>query len=180
MDEEHNYSDQKPAIRLPYPKGLLRLIFRAPILLYRLGLGRLLGNRFLLLEQRGRRSGKIRRTIVEVVDFDPERASYVVVSAWGVKADWYRNLAADPAVTVSVSNKRFLALARIVTPEEAEFHLRNYAKRHPRAFRDLGSLLVGETSRDVDETIRRFVQSMPTVEITPLGSVPPLRDSGTT
>ena len=178
MASQNNRSDQRTAIRLPYPKGLLRFAFRAPILLYRLGLGRLLGVRFLLLEHRGRRSGTRRRTVIEVVDVDPGRGSYLVVSAWGKKADSYRNVSADPAVTIAVSNQRFTAAARTVTTEEAEIHLRNYANRHPIAFRELGSLLVGEASRDAEETIRRFLETMPVVEFTPSGRGHPDPDTG--
>src|SRR5215204_4945342 len=39
------------------PTGALRLAFRLPIYLYWLGLGQLLGHRFMLLTHRGRRSG---------------------------------------------------------------------------------------------------------------------------
>jgi deazaflavin-dependent oxidoreductase (nitroreductase family) len=167
MAKKDPLRDHQSAIRFPYPEGLLRLAFRAPILLYRLGLGWLLSSRFLLLEHRGRRSGTTRRTVIEVVDLDPQRGSFFVVSAWGKRADWYRNVLADPAVGVSVSSRRFPAMARTVTPEEAALHLRNYAKHHPTAFRELGSLLVGEASRDLDTTIQRFVDAMPMVEFAP-------------
>ncbi|HLC05342.1 MAG TPA: nitroreductase family deazaflavin-dependent oxidoreductase [Anaerolineales bacterium] len=169
MAKAHPQADNQTAIRIPYPKGLLRLGLRAPLLFYRLGLGGLLGKRFLLLEHRGRRSGAIRRTVIEVIDLDPQRGSFVVVSAWGTKADWYRNLLAEPAVELAVSTRHFPAVARTVSREEAQIHLRNYATHHPAAFRELGSLLVGEASRDVDATIRRFADTMPIVEFTASG-----------
>jgi len=102
----------------------------------------------------------------------------LVVSAWGKKADWYRNVSADPAVTIAVSNQRFPAVARTVTTEEAEIHLRNYAIRHPIAFSELGSLLVGGSPRDAEVTIRRSVETMPVVEFTPSGWGHPDRDTG--
>ena len=40
------------------PTGLARLLWRAPIWMYRLHLGRLMGGRFLLLHHTGRVSGK--------------------------------------------------------------------------------------------------------------------------
>jgi hypothetical protein len=49
------------------PKGLLRLMLRLPIWLYRLRLGWLLGNRFLLLTHVGRKTGLPHQTVVEVV-----------------------------------------------------------------------------------------------------------------
>jgi hypothetical protein len=43
-----------------------RFMMRAPIALYRVGLGGLLGKRFLLLEHTGRKSGLTRRTALEI------------------------------------------------------------------------------------------------------------------
>jgi hypothetical protein len=58
-----------------------------PIYLYRLDLGRLLGHRFLLLVHRGRKSGLLRETVLEVLLHDPATNESVVLSAWGEKAD---------------------------------------------------------------------------------------------
>ena len=48
------------------PAGLTRFLFRIPINVYRLRLGRLFGSRLLLLSHIGRVSGKPRRTVLEV------------------------------------------------------------------------------------------------------------------
>jgi deazaflavin-dependent oxidoreductase (nitroreductase family) len=80
------------------PSGALRLAFRLPIYLYRLNLGWLLGHRFLQLVHRGRRSGLLRETVLEVLHYDPATGESVVLSAWGEKADWYRNVEATPAL----------------------------------------------------------------------------------
>ena len=69
------------------PTGASRLAFRLPIYLYRLDLGRLLGHRFLLLVHRGRKSGLLRETVLEVLLHDPATNESVVLSAWGEKAD---------------------------------------------------------------------------------------------
>src|SRR5215212_7433167 len=74
------------------PSGLLRIAFRLPIHLYEHRLGWLIGHRLLLLTHRGRKSGRIRQTPLEVIRYDPATEESVVVSAWGEKADWYRNL----------------------------------------------------------------------------------------
>src|SRR5699024_11419300 len=67
-----------------------RRIARAPIALYRLGLGGLLGRRFVLLEHRGRRSGQIRQVVLETISVDPEVIH--VVSGYGEQAQWLRNV----------------------------------------------------------------------------------------
>ena len=82
------------------PTGAWKLAFRLPIYLYRLDLGRLLGHRFLLLVHQGRESGLLRETVLEVLLHDPATRESVVLSAWGEKADWYRNVVATPALEV--------------------------------------------------------------------------------
>src|SRR5512139_3909054 len=72
-------------------------IFRLPLFLYRLGLGWLLGNRFMLLTHIGRRSGKVRRTVLAVLRFDNQTQEIRAISAWSA-SDWYKNILASPAV----------------------------------------------------------------------------------
>lgn len=155
------------SIRLPYPRGFMRLIMRLPILLYRLRLGWLLGKRFLLLEHRGRKSGILRRVVVEVVDRNPERNSFIVAAAWGTKSDWYRNILAEPKVTIRAGFQKIPATARTLPAEEAARHLSVYARQHPVAFRYLGSLLIGSTTRAADEIMKAFAASIPLVEFRP-------------
>ena len=74
------------------PSGVSRALFRAPIYLYRLGLGWLFGKRILLLNHTGRVSGTQRQVILEVVEHDRTNGSFVVASGWGPTAAWYRNI----------------------------------------------------------------------------------------
>lgn len=69
------------------PKGLLRMMLRLLIWLNRLRLGRLLGNRFLLLAHIGRKTGLPHQTVVEVVSHNSTKDRYVIVSGWGEKSD---------------------------------------------------------------------------------------------
>lgn len=118
---------------------LRRAFFRAPIGLYRLGLGGLLGHRFLLLEHVGRKSGLLRRTVLEVVG--SEGGAPIVVSGFGKRSDWLRNLVARPEVRVTWGRRSFGARARIVGTEEAAAVFDDYRRRHPRAARLLGRAL---------------------------------------
>jgi hypothetical protein len=67
----------------PRPSGALRVAFRLPIHLYRHDLGWLMGHRVLLLTHRGRKSGRVRRTPLEVIRYDSVSGESIVVSAWG-------------------------------------------------------------------------------------------------
>jgi len=114
---------------------------RAPILLYRLRLGWLLGGRFLLLEHRGRSSGKRRRAVIEVVGNDRSTGAYWVAAAYGDRSDWYRNVTVEPRVRVTVGGKRFRAMATALSGDESKAVLVRYAEEHPAAARGLLRLL---------------------------------------
>jgi deazaflavin-dependent oxidoreductase (nitroreductase family) len=67
-----------------------------------MGRGGILGGRFLLLEHIGRKSGRTRQTVLEVVGHDAESGRYVVASGWGTRSDWFQNVERGPRVTVQV------------------------------------------------------------------------------
>lgn len=123
------------------PRGLTRLIVRMPIWLYRLRLGWLFGSRFLLLTHQGRRTGVQRRTVLEVISHDRDSDIYYVAAAWGERAQWLRNLEANPEATVTVGRRRFQAGARIITAEDAERVFLEYGEQHRMGMRALGRLL---------------------------------------
>jgi len=141
---------------------------RFPIWLYRLNLGWLLGERFLLLEHRGRKSGISRQAVIEVVDHDVQKGSYIVAAAWGHQSDWYKNIEAEPHVKIGVGTRRFPAFAKTLSPDDAVPHLNAYATKHPSAFRQLGSLLIGSTSHDTAQLINSFIEAIPFVEFLPV------------
>jgi hypothetical protein len=43
---------------------------------------------------------------------------FVVFSGWGVTSNWYRNLRANPEVTITVGRRRMRAMARLVEDPE--------------------------------------------------------------
>ncbi|MHC0432579.1 nitroreductase family deazaflavin-dependent oxidoreductase [Streptomyces sp. O3] len=150
------------------PKGWRRLLFRLPIRLYRARLGWLLGQRFLLLEHVGRKSGLPRRVVVEVVARDdPSGPSWTVASGFGPKAAWYRNLRATPRVTIQVGPRRHEVVARFLSPEEGGELMARYAVRHPKVARRLTAFMGFEvTDGDVEE-FRRAGRSIPFVRFEP-------------
>lgn len=125
----------------PRPHPLLRPLFRAPAILYRLRLGRLLGRRFLLLEHRGRTTGRLRRTPLEVVRWDPARREATIVSAWGRRSDWYRNVAASPPLAVRIAGERWAAPRhRTLAPDETVALLGSYRRHHRLAARVIAGI----------------------------------------
>ncbi len=111
-----------------------RVLVRAPIWLYRARLGFLFGSRMLMLEHRGRKTGARRFVVLEVVDHrTPD--TYVVASGFGERAQWFRNLIANPHVRVSVAGHGpRAATARRLPTAEADAVLAGYRRRHPRVW----------------------------------------------
>lgn len=137
--------------------GVLRTrwLVRAPIWIYRARLGWLFGQRLLLLEHTGRKSGQPRYVVLEVVD--RRLGGYSVVAGFGERAQWLRNVDADPRVRVSVGRRdRVPATARRLPPSEVRRTLQQYARQHPRAWRRLAPVLaetLGATPENCDTTV---------------------------
>ena len=111
-----------------------RWIVRAPIGLYRARLGFLFGSRLLMLEHTGRKSGRRRHVVLEIVDC-PQPGTFVVASGFGTHSQWFRNVRADPRVRVwTRSRPPAPATARLLTGGETASALAAYAVRHPRTW----------------------------------------------
>ncbi|MBC9715069.1 nitroreductase family deazaflavin-dependent oxidoreductase [Streptomyces sp. TRM66268-LWL] len=123
------------------PTGLRRALFRAPIRLYRMGLGALVPGRLLLLNHIGRVSGQARQVVVEVVEHERSTGAYIVCSGFGPRAQWYRNLRAHPDVTIQVGARRLAVHAEPLDAEEGGAFMAGYAARHPRAARKLAKFM---------------------------------------
>jgi deazaflavin-dependent oxidoreductase (nitroreductase family) len=145
----------------------MRAFLRFPIWLYRLGLGFLLGERFLHLTHTGRVSGQPRHAVIEVVSKDPERGVYYVASGWGEGSDWLRNLQKTPECQVQVGRKSFAARAERLAGAEAERWLLDYAHKHPSAMRQLAKFMGFEVDGN-DEDYRKVARQLPLVSFTPL------------
>ncbi|MFC7381746.1 nitroreductase family deazaflavin-dependent oxidoreductase [Sphaerisporangium rhizosphaerae] len=127
-----------------------RRLVRAPIWLYRAGLGILFGSRLLMLEHIGRTTGARRFAVLEVVEH-PARDEYVIVSGFGERAQWYRNVLADPHVRVSCGLRRSApAIAAPLSRADADAALRRYARVHPKAWANLRATIERATGAPVD------------------------------
>jgi deazaflavin-dependent oxidoreductase (nitroreductase family) len=109
---------------------LARRLFRAPTWLYRWRCGWLLGHRFLLLIHTGRRSGLRHRTVLEVMAYRPDGPEMIVMSGFGPRADWLRNIQANPNPEVMVGSLSFSAAYRVLDIEEAIAVIASYERRN--------------------------------------------------
>ena len=128
-----------------------RALMRAPIWLYRARLGFLFGSRTLMLEHVGRKSGAKRYVVLEVLGH-PTPNTYVVASGFGKRAQWFRNLMANPDARVSVSwHGPRTATARRLPTAEADAVLADYVRRHPRAWSRFKNILENTLGTAVSE-----------------------------
>ncbi len=105
-------------------------IFKSPIILYRLGLGWLMGHRFMLLTHVGRRSGRVRRTVLAVLRFDSGTREIMAISAWSA-SEWYKNILAAPALQVETGFTRYAPVHSSLTSDEIATLFDEYRRKHP-------------------------------------------------
>lgn len=165
----------EPAAGPPSPAArhgaLARGLLRAPAALYRWDLGWLLGSHFVLVAHVGRRSGRRREAVVEVVQRRPG-GEVVVMSGWGASADWYRNVLARPTTELQLGRRRLLATHRVLPLDEAAAALASYEHRY-RAARPVVqavlSRLVGWRYDGSAEARQRLVEQRPMLAFRPVG-----------
>jgi deazaflavin-dependent oxidoreductase (nitroreductase family) len=160
---------------LPYPGSLAgKLAARLPLLLFRIGLGDvLMALRLMVLTTRGRKSGKLRRAMLE---FRRHGKKVYVVSAWGQKPQWVHNAAANPAVTVQIGGRVQHATATAVTDRaEATRALNLFRQKAPARYDNVMERMIarpvnGRTLREVsgDFTIYRLDMTDQPPDLAPL------------
>jgi deazaflavin-dependent oxidoreductase (nitroreductase family) len=90
----------------------------------------------LLLTTTGRKTG---RDHITPLQYEQVEDAYIVGSARGEKADWYRNILLNQNVTVEIEGESFPALAEAITdPEQIADFLELRLRKRPRM---IGTLL---------------------------------------
>lgn len=148
-----------------------RALYRVPLLLWRMGLGPLLGRTLMIITATGRTSGLPRRTMVEYHRFGGKK---VVPCAFGERAQWYRNISADPHVTIQTADGVERVRARRITdPEEMieSYHLLH--ARNPTML-DAYLRMLGVRSDSADVAAKRDCIYWLTFEPTDAPTPPPL------
>jgi len=123
------------------PTGWKKYLWRAPIIMYRWGLGPLLGNRFLLLNHVGRKSGMIRQAVLEIDAYDAREKVYLIASGFGKKSDWYRNLHKTPEASIQVGSKKMRVRAELLSSQRSGQEMMRYAREHPQAAQNLARIM---------------------------------------
>lgn len=137
----------------------LRVLNAYMVLLWRLGLGRMLNvapglfGRYMILTTTGRRTGLRRRVSV---NYAPGNGSVFCVSGWGTRSNWYRNLLANPEVEVWIPGGRWVGRAEPVSDSADAVEVMRNVLRETGA---LDHLLAGIDYRTVSDGVVQMLTS---------------------
>jgi deazaflavin-dependent oxidoreductase (nitroreductase family) len=97
----------------------------------------------IVLVHRGRKSGKLYKTPIEVLRDDHERGELVVSPMWGRDSDWYRNVVAGGLIEVHVrGEKRQVEWRELGDEPERRAAINAYREAHPLYSRIILRMLV--------------------------------------
>jgi deazaflavin-dependent oxidoreductase (nitroreductase family) len=114
----------------------------------------------IVLVHRGRKSGRLYKTPVEVLVADPERGELVVSPMWGRHTDWYRNVLAGGLVEAHVRGEERRVGWRELDEAERRAALSAYRDAHPLYSRIILRMLVRVNGFD-DEPQEAVLRELP-------------------
>ncbi|MEO8956380.1 MAG: nitroreductase family deazaflavin-dependent oxidoreductase [Ktedonobacteraceae bacterium] len=144
------------AHRRPY--GIYKWLANAPRWFYRLGLGWVFGHHMVQITHRGRKSGVLRRTVLEVLQYDQQTREVLVVSGWEGKTDWYRNIERESALEVRIGRVHYRPVQEFLSPEETAQLILTLFRHRPREVRFVGPLLGIDPDAE-DATLRARIEA---------------------
>lgn len=151
------------------PNPLLKFFFKFPVFMHKLGLGgweRLIGAQWMLITTTGRKTGKRRETLVDVMDYDQAADIYYIEAAYGSHADWYRNIKANPIFKAQVGRRKFRARAEELDKGGTGEMLVQFFQRRPAYTRSVMGM-VGMKFENEDE-LREHGKKLTLLAVKPL------------
>jgi deazaflavin-dependent oxidoreductase (nitroreductase family) len=117
------------------PRGWLKFFFKIPVYVARTGFAgweRLIGVEWMLLTSIGRKSGKKRYSMVDVLVHDKDADTYFIEVGFGKRSDWYRNIQASPVFEAQVGRRKFRATAEELPRERTADVMVDFVRRRPK------------------------------------------------
>jgi deazaflavin-dependent oxidoreductase (nitroreductase family) len=150
------------------PNTLLKFLFRIPVWMHKIGFGgweKLIGAEWMLITTRGRKSGKPRDTMVDVMDYDAASDTYYIEAAYGDRADWYKNIQANPVFEARVGRRKFKATAMPLSNDGAGEMMVKFFRKKPAYTRSVMAM-VGMKFKGEDE-LRVLGSKLTLLAVTP-------------
>lgn len=126
------------------PNAYQKFFFKIPVWVHKMGFGgweRLVGAQWMLIAATGCKSGKRRETMVDVMDYDAATGTYYIEAAYGSRADWYRNIQANPRFEAKVGRRKFHATASPLANEDAGEMMVRFYRAKPTYTRTVMALV---------------------------------------
>jgi deazaflavin-dependent oxidoreductase (nitroreductase family) len=126
------------------PNALQKFFFKVPVFMHKIGFGgweKLIGAEWMLITTRGRKSGKPRDAMVDVMDYDAASDTYFIEAAYGDRADWYKNMQANPVFEARVGRRKFKATATPLSNEGAGELMVKFFRRKPAYTRSVMAMV---------------------------------------
>ena len=165
-------TSSQPTFDRGRPNAFRKWFFKSPVSMYRGPVGEVMSKRcIMMLTTTGRKSGLPR---TNGVSFMPAGNNYIIFAGWGIQSDWYKNLLANPEVTIQVGSKKIKATARpIEDPERRRDLMLQMRKRSSQCGppEPVRSVLKATGLFDYEGELDLAVEQsgkLPVVEITPI------------
>ena len=155
------------------PSWILKFFFKVPVWIHKLGFGgweRLIGAQWMLITTVGRKSGKPRDAMVDVMDYDTASDTYFIEAAYGSRADWYRNMQANPIFDARVGRRKFKARAAPLSNEGAGELMVQFYRKKPAYTRSVMAM-VGMKFEN-EEQLRTLGSKLTLLAVKPESSIP--------
>lgn len=133
--------------------------------LYRSRFKRFVGGTMVVLTHTGRKTGKIRKTVLYAKNFNPISKELKLISAFGV-TDWFLNISEQPALLVEIGDVRYIPEQRILTAGDIVEIERCFRQKHPVVAR-AQAWLMGWPWQCSDDEFLEFAGSLQGVVLWP-------------
>ena len=150
------------------PNALLKFFFKMPLFMHKIGLGgweRLIGAQWMFITTIGRKTGKRREAMVDVMDYDKVNDTYYIEAAYGSRADWYKNIKSNPVFEAQVGRRKFKARAEELAEKDTGEMLVQFFRRKPAYTRSVMAM-VGMKFKDEDE-LRKIGKNLTLLAVKP-------------
>jgi deazaflavin-dependent oxidoreductase (nitroreductase family) len=123
----------------------------------------------IVLVHRGRKSGRLYKTPVEILMDDPELDEFIVSPMWGRDSDWYRNVLAGGLVEVHVRGEERRVEWRELDDASRQAAINAYRAAHPLYSRLVLRMLV-RVNRFEGDPEEAVVRELPMLGLRRVGS----------
>lgn len=151
------------------PRGWIKFFFKVPVVIARLGFAgweRLIGVEWMLLKTTGRKSGKKRYSMVDVLVHDEKTDTYFIEVGFGRKSDWYRNIQSTPLFEAQVGRRKFHASAEELPSKRTADVMLEFIHRRPQYAKSV--LKMVDITFTNDEELRRMATLWMILAVHPL------------